>query len=347
MTIPVTVLTGFLGSGKTTLLARLLRDPALARTAVIVNEFGAVGIDHDLVTASDESFVELDTGCLCCTVRGDIEATLADLVARRQAGLVPAFERIVIETSGLADPAPVLNAILSEAGRGAGIGLGPVVTTVDAVTGHATLEREAQSRRQVAVADRLVLTKTDLSLETDDLLASLRALNARAPLLQAVKGDIAAEALLGGAVASALLGVGDVDAWLGTDPATGIAAGTAASRHDADIGCITLRLDRPLPGVALTLLLEALADHLGEGLLRLKGIVHVAEQPERPAVIHGVQHLFHEPVWLERWPSADRATRLVMIGRGLSGLWVEHLIEAIAAEVTEVAMRGSPTDAGD
>lgn len=346
--IPVTVLTGFLGSGKTTLLARLIRLPEFARTAVIINEFGAVGIDHDLVEASEESFVELETGCLCCTIRGALEATLADLVARRSRGMVPAFERIVIETSGLADPAPVLNAVMAEAGRGAGIALDGVVTTVDAVTGEATLAREPQSVRQVAVADRLILTKTDLSdgAEADEALARrLAALNPRAPVLVAIKGDIAPERLLGGGMMALAGGAPEVEAWLVADGA-GLGSANAGrldpARHDDGIVCLSLRRERPLPALVLTLLLEALADHCGADLLRLKGLIHVAERPEQPAVVHGVQHVFHAPQWLERWPSADRCSRLVLIGRGMSQIWVERLLDALEAEVAEV-QRDAPS----
>ena len=376
--IPVTVLTGFLGSGKTTLLARLLRTSAFARTAVIINEFGEVGIDHDLVAASEESFVELGTGCICCQVRGDLEATLADLVGRRQAGTVAPFERIVIETSGLADPAPVLNAVMAETGRGAPILLDAVVTTIDAVNGLATLDREPQSVRQAAVADRLILTKTDLldGAPADALLARIRVLNPRAPLAIAVNGDIDPGLLLADSssflvspgeatdlwVRSADPGPSPVDAKIDLEEDSGSARrhapslrpgtqahdGIGGSRsdlptipHDPGIGCIIIRRDQPLPALALTLLLEALADHVGGDLLRLKGLVHIAERPDQPAAIHGVQHVFHEPRWLDRWPTEDRSTRLVLIGRGLSQLWVDCLIEAIAAEIAEVDAQGA------
>ena len=320
--IPVTVLTGFLGSGKTTLLARLLKSPELARTAVIINEFGAVGIDHDLVEAGEESFVQLETGCLCCTIRGDLETTLADLVTRRSRGAVPAFERIVIETSGLADPAPILNAIMSESARGSGLALGAVVTTVDAVTGLATLSREAQSARQIAVADRLVLTKTDLAGQSADLRARLAALNPRAELSEAIFGEIDPAGLL------------DAE----RDPVRDLNV-HAHHAHSDDIQCIAVRRDQPMRAIALTLLLEALADHCGADLLRLKGIINIAESPDRPAVIHGVQHVFHAPAWLDRWPSADQGTRLVMIGRKLSEGWVLDLIAAIEAEIDELAVQ--------
>ncbi|MGD9804270.1 MAG: GTP-binding protein [Hyphomicrobiaceae bacterium] len=325
--IPVTVLTGFLGSGKTTLLARLLKSPAFARTAVIINEFGEVGIDHDLVAAAEESFVTLETGCICCMVRGDLEATLADLVTRRAMGSLPAFERVVIETSGLADPAPVLNAIMTETGRGAGIALEGVVTTVDAVMGLQTLAREPQAMRQVAIADRLIATKTDLAPGGlgAELANHLRALSPRAELLSAIQGDIAPSALVGGGQSNS------IPAFLA------MADAAPTPDHDVDIACVTLRQQTPIPALALPLFLEALADHVGSDLLRLKAIVHVAECPAQPAIIHGVQHLFHEPQWLDTWPSEDRSTRIVLIGRGISQLWVETLLATIVTEVDEVA----------
>jgi G3E family GTPase len=319
--IPITVLTGFLGSGKTTLLAHLLKSPKLARTAVIINEFGAVGIDHDLVEAGEESFVQLETGCLCCSMRGDLEATIADLMARRANGTAPPFERIVIETSGLADPAPILNAIMSEGVRGSGISLGRIVTTVDAINGLATLSREPQSVRQVAVADHLILTKTDLADPDAALAAKLKALNARALVSEALFGNI------------------DADDLLDADPHTPDDVHLQAGHvHGEDVQCTIVRRGQPMRALTLMMLLEALADHVGPGLLRLKGIVNIAERPNRPAVIHGVQHIFHAPTWLEKWPSADRSTRLVLIGRGLSGPWIDDLIAALDAELAELTI---------
>ena len=276
--IPVTVLTGFLGSGKTTVLARLLKSPAFARTAVIINEFGEVGIDHDLVEAGEESFVQLETGCLCCAVRGDLEATMVDLLARLSAGDVPPFERIVIETSGLADPGPILNAVMSAAARGAGIALANVVTTVDAPTGLAALARERQSLRQIAVADRLILTKTDLAGNPTGLRARLAALNPRAPVLDVVSGDIDPALLFDAALDQAAGAAHEVDKWLGLDRDRSMRHHDhvdASHSHGDDIQCIVIRRHQPMPAIALTLLLEALADHCGAGLLRLKGILHI------------------------------------------------------------------------
>ena len=220
--IPVAVLTGFLGSGKTTLLARLLRHPDFSRTAVIINEFGEVGLDHDLIETSEESFIELQTGCLCCTVRGDLVLTLEDILRRRDAGTVAPFERVVIETSGLADPAPILHALMSDAGLSQRLALAGVVATVDAVNGLGTLERNPESVKQVAVADRLILTKTDLlSGERDGLAARLAALNPSATLLQASFGAVDPARLfdmgLSGGLGASPRNEASVQAWLGLD----------------------------------------------------------------------------------------------------------------------------------
>jgi G3E family GTPase len=331
--IPVCVLTGFLGSGKTTLLARLLKSSAFARTAVIINEFGEVGLDHDLIETSDESFVTLQTGCLCCTIRGDLVLTLADILRRHDEGRVTPFERVVIETSGLADPAPILHAVMSDDALAERLTLAGVVTTVDAVHGVETLERQPESVKQVAVADRLVLTKTDLMAEHPAALTDrLAALNPSAPVLSASFGDIDPARLF------------DARIW---DPSGKLPELTEEehghnhvhdrNRHDTRIACFALIRDQPIPAVALTLFLEVLAEHCGADLLRLKGIVAIAESPERPAVIHGVQHVFHAPAFLERWPSGDRRSRMVFIARDLPREFVEALLDAIEAEVRETA----------
>jgi G3E family GTPase len=339
--IPVAVLTGFLGSGKTTLLGRLLRHPDFSRTAVIINEFGEVGLDHDLIETSEESFVELQTGCLCCAVRGDLVLTLEDLLARRDQGRVTPFERVVIETSGLADPAPILHALMTDAGLSERLALAGVVATVDAVTGLGTLARQPESVKQVALADRLILTKTDLpDAEPAGLAARLAALNPSATQLRASFGDIDPARLFDVELGASSRRGGDVAAWLGSD---GLGHGPAsehahhhAGGHAEDISTFAILRDEPLHAVTLTLLLEALAEHTGSDLLRLKGIVNVVESPDRPAVIHGVQHVFHPPAWLDRWPSPDRRTRLVFIVRGISRAWIEALLEALEAEVREV-----------
>jgi G3E family GTPase len=327
--IEVLILTGFLGSGKTTLLGRLLRQPEFSRTAVIINEFGEIGLDHDLVEAGEDSLVELQTGCLCCRLRSDLAATLHDLLRRRDEGSVVPFTRIVIETSGLADPAPVLQTLMTDAVIAGRVVLSGVVTTVDAVNGAATLAREEISAKQAAVADRLLLTKTDLAEAPPALMRRLRALNVTAPILTARHGEIDPRDLLGGRLYDPLAGSLDVRAWLGAEP--------HAREHHHGIDTYALVRREPLRAVTLTLFLETIAEHCGADLLRLKGIVNILESPERPAVIHGVQHVFHPPNWLARWPSDDRTSRMIFITRGIPRGWMEALLAALDAEVAAVS----------
>lgn len=331
--IPVTVITGFLGSGKTTLLAALLRRPEMADTAVVINEFGEVGLDHLLVETSDETVVELSSGCVCCTIRGDLANTLCDLLARRRAGRVPAFERVVIETTGLAEPAPILQVIMNDPLLAEAMRLDRVITTVDAVAGLATLDRHPESVKQVAVADRLVLTKGDL-LRTPPvrLERRLRALNPAGEIRHSRDLDV-----------GALFGVGEgrpgdaareMEAWLaGHHASHGHHHGHDESRHDETVNSFAIVREAPIRAVALALLLETLSEHCGRDLLRLKGLVRLAEEPDRPAVIHGVQHVFHPPVWLDAWPSEDRRSRLVLITKGVPRAWVETLLQMLDEEV--------------
>lgn len=313
---PVTVLTGFLGSGKTTVLNHLLRRPELADTAVIINEFGAIGIDHLLVDHVAENMRLLASGCLCCTVRGDLVQTLGTLAARRARGEV-AFSRVVVETTGLADPAPVLHTLMADPGVAPLFRLDGVVTTVDAVNGAATLERHAEAVKQVGVADTLLLTKTDLAGAgtTAALAARLDRLNPGARVHHALHGAVRPEHVLG---------VG----WI--DPAAGVARELAAAhdpgatylgehahRHDTQVRAHHFEFDTPLPEAAFTHWLELMAAMRGERLLRVKGLVQLAERPDEPLVVHGVQHVFHPPQRLAAWPSADRRSRLVFIVRDI------------------------------
>jgi len=334
--IPVSILTGFLGSGKTTMLRHLLRQPEFSRTAVIINEFGEIGLDHELIEASEDSVIELQTGCLCCKIRTDLAQTLSVLLQRRDEGRCTPFDRIVIETSGLADPAPILQTLMTDATTAGRLVLGGVVTTVDAVTGAGTLEREVISRKQVAVADRIVLTKLDLAGDLTEsakpaLLHRLEELNAGASVLIADHGRIDSPLVLNSGLYDPQTKSTDVIAWLAQET-----PGRSHTRHDADIKAYAIVRQEPIQAIALTLFLEALAEHSGHDILRLKGIVNILESPDRPAVIHGVQHVFHAPSWLDRWPSNNRNSRIVFITRRVPQRWVEVLLEAIGEEVADV-----------
>jgi G3E family GTPase len=314
-TVPVTIITGFLGSGKTTVLNHLLRQPSLADTVVIVNEFGAVGLDHLLIEQAIEDAVLLKNGCICCTVRGDIADTLETLWQRRESGELPPFRRIAIETTGLADPAPVAHALLAEPGARYACRLDGIVTTVDALHGALQLERQPEARRQVAMADRILLTKTDLAspAQVAETEARIAVLNAGAPLRRIVAGAVAAEDVFD-------LGPDDarLEQWLRPLETAGHHGHQhLAFRHGDEIGSVVLRRDAPIAWAALQRWLESVLSLRGDSVLRLKGIVWLQGDP-RPVVLQGVHHVLHPPVHLDRQAQPEGATRIVLITRGLS-----------------------------
>ena len=312
MSIPVTVLTGFLGSGKTTILSKLVRDPAFADTAVIVNEFGEIGLDHVLLEAVDENIVDLSCGCICCTIRGDLISTLADLRARRGG----AFGRVAVETTGLADPAPVIHTLMQEPSVFESYRLARVVAAVDAVNAMETLDRHGEAVKQVAVADALLLTKTDIAGSAAALRERLRAINPGARTVDCVDGAVDPDLLFSGGI---------------YDPATRGAEFGRHVGHGDGISTFAISRDRPLGRGALGAFLQMLADQRGGDLLRVKGLAALADDPARPAVVHGVQHVVHPARRLERWPEGfPEATTLVFIARGIDPAWVEDLLESVA-----------------
>lgn len=323
--IPVSVVTGFLGSGKTTLIGRMLRDPGFSRTAVIVNEFGEVGLDHDLITSSDDSILTLATGCLCCAVQTDLARTLLELLQRRETNVV-SYDRVVIETSGLTDPAPVIQSLMTDSAIAATHATPFILTLVDTVHGERTLLDHPEARHQVALADRLLLSKTDVQPASDRLTATLDALSPSAPRLKTQE-----------ARAATLFGAPDAGG-LDVDSLTERLLRTPRRSRHAGIETFTVIRDHPLPALALTLLLQAVAEHCGARLLRMKGLVSIEEMPGRPAVIHGVRHVFTPPDFLDRWPSEDRRTRIVFIGSGIPRYFVSRLLDAIEEDVRDAAI---------
>jgi G3E family GTPase len=325
-TVPVTILTGFLGSGKTTVLNHLLRQPALADTVVIVNEFGAVGLDHLLIEQAIEDATLLKNGCICCTVRGDIADTLDMLWQRRDAGELPPFRRIAIETTGLADPAPVAHALLAEPGARHACRLDGIVATVDALHGPMQLDRQTEARRQVAMADRIMLTKTDLANPAQIAEAQTRvaALNPTAPLRQVVAGAVDAADVFDLGPDSARL-----EQWL--RPLDSHGHRHLPFRHGEQIGSVVLRHDRPIAWVSLQRWLDSVLSLRGDAVLRLKGIVWLHGEP-RPVVLQGVHHVLHPPVYLDRPVQPEGTSRLVLIARGLSAAGLRASFAAALAD---------------
>jgi G3E family GTPase len=318
--IPVAVLTGFLGSGKTSVLNRLVRDPGMADALVVVNEFGEIGLDHELV-ASPGDVVLLRSGCLCCTLRSDLVETLCAADAKAAQGEVPAFERVVVETTGLAEPEPIMQALIADPDVARRFALSAVVTTVDALHGAASLERHLEATKQAAVADRLLITKVDLASSADvaALEQRLRGLNPRASVERIT---------LASSLDPALLWAEGHLELTAHEP-----HGEASRRHGHDdhnaVRTVSFALEEPVPASVLDRWLVSLLDFQGPDLLRFKAIVNVAEL-QGPLVLQGVQHVLHPPLALQEWPSADRRTRMVFITCGLD-------LEALRARFAELS----------
>lgn len=344
--IPVTLLTGFLGAGKTTLLNRLLHDPSAGRIAVIVNEFGEAGLDHDLIENVAEDVILMESGCICCTIRSDLSRTLADLHNRRDSGTLT-FQRVVIETTGLADPGPIHHTLMMDPQIARHFFLDGIVTAVDGVLGAATLDRHAEAQAQVAMADRIVLTKCDLidAPARAALERKLQGLNPHAARVQADRGDLPSGCLWGlaagrtsGDGAAALQWIGPV-----SDPLAGLTAfktpvastalvgfPSTASHHarDSRVATASITIDTPIPAPVFDFWMDMLMATQGQSILRLKAIVHI-EGAACPFVLHGVQHMLEAPVPLKTWPEGDRTSRVVLIARDLTAAYLAETLDLL------------------
>jgi G3E family GTPase len=326
--LPLHLISGFLGSGKTTLLRRMLDTPALADSAVLVNELGEIGLDHHLLRHLDGETVLLRNGCICCTVRDDLGAALKDLLHRRERGEIPAFQRIIVESTGLADPVPILSTVTAEPILRHHLCLGRVVTTVDAVNGALHLDHQPETAKQVAIADRLVITKTDL-VQPDDtraLIARLRAINPGAALSLGAAADLDVAELLSQPNDRA-----EAIRW--TAPKAGL---QSAPSHDAGLYSFAMIFDHAIDWVTLGIWLTMLLQAHGERILRVKGLLDIAGSPH-PVFINGVQHVMHQPLHLDSWPDADRRSRLVFIVRDLPQSLIERSCRAFLAVTPEHA----------
>jgi G3E family GTPase len=329
--VPVSVITGFLGSGKTTLLKRLLAHPRMGATAVLVNEFGEVGLDHLLLRKVDEDIVLLNSGCLCCAMRDDLVETLDDLAGRRTAGEV-SFDRSVIETTGLADPAPIIHTLMTDASLIPAYRLTGLVATIDATHGERQLDEHLEAVKQAAMADRLVVTKTDLASRTAraELVARLAALAPAASMFDATLAAGPGPDELFAAPFSADGKSADVQHWLRAEAMQHDHADDG-ERHDDRISTFCLTAEAPLDWAAFLAWLKLLLASRGEQLLRVKGLLNVAGWP-RPIVIHGVQHVFYPPAELPGWPDADRRSRIVFITRDLPRNGVEKSFREVVVQ---------------
>ncbi|WP_425403409.1 CobW family GTP-binding protein [Hwanghaeella sp.] len=357
--LPVSVLTGFLGSGKTTLLKSLLKHPGMEETAVVINEFGEVGLDHLLVEQSSEDTIVMDSGCLCCTIRGDLIETLRSLIRRRWKGEIPPFKRLIIETTGLADPAPILHTLMTDPVISTRYRLDGVITTVDAVNGALQLDNNPESVKQAAVADRILLTKTDMikGPNPDRLEERLTVLNPAARVLAVSHGDVDPEVLFDAGLYNPATKVPDVERWLQEEAYAeehqhhhhhgheGDHDGEHGhhhdvNRHDDQIRSFCISYEKPIDWDAFVEWIEALISVHGSNLLRIKGILNVI-QADGPVAIHGVQHVFHPPAVLPEWTSEDHTSKIVMITRGISKQPVEEMLHAFLDAAAQSRQIGS------
>ncbi len=330
--IPISVITGFLGSGKTTLLKRLLRHPGMSNAAVIINEFGEESIDHELLETSSERMALLDNGCLCCTVRTDLQETMRDILTKRLRGEVIQFDRVFIETSGLADPAPVVQTFSSDSLLADKFRLDCVVTLVDAVNGLGQLDTLNEPIKQAAIADRLLITKTDIARpeQVAELRARLADINPQALLVDVVNGEIDPTSLIDIGLSNRQAEGEKLKRWIGPLAAPGASGLGLSSGHSSGILSFCLWFDQPFTWSGFETCMQVLTSLRGPDLLRVKGLVNIEGEPG-PVVVQGVQHIFHPSARLQAWSDDDHRSRLVFITRGIERDMVANLFRAVGA----------------
>ena len=336
--IPVTVITGFLGSGKTTLLSSILKKKEMQKTAVIINEFGEIGLDHALIEHTDENIVELQSGCICCTIQGDLNKTLIDLFDKMMNGKVSSFNRILIETTGLANPVPIIHTLMSSIELIRIYSLDGVITVVDSVNGEKTLDLHEESLKQLALAEKIILSKTDIvdKDEIKSLVYRIKEINPVSQIIFSKFGNIPLEEIFGLGAYDPYKKSADVKKWLAAEKYKDKKHHHHhdVNRHNENIRAFSMMSENPVNMIAFSFFRDMITAALGANLLRMKGIVNIAGE-ERPAVIHGVQHIFHPVQWLETWPDNDRRTKLVFITQNIKKEQIEDFFRPLMGLDTE------------
>ena len=336
--IPVTVITGFLGSGKTTLLSSILKKKEMQKTAVIINEFGEIGLDHALIEHTDENIVELQSGCICCTIQGDLNKTLIDLFDKMMNGKVSSFNRVLIETTGLANPVPIIHTLMSSIELIRIYSLDGVITVVDSVNGEKTLDLHEESLKQLALAEKIILSKTDIidKDEIKSLIYRIKEINPVSQIVYSKFGNIPLEEIFGLGAYDPYKKSADVKNWLAAEKYKDKKHHHHhdVNRHNENIRAFSMMSENPVNMIAFSFFRDMITAALGANLLRMKGIVNIAGE-ERPAVIHGVQHFFHPVQWLETWPDNDRRTKLVFITQNIKKEQIEDFFRPLMGLDTE------------
>ena len=333
--ISITILTGFLGSGKTTILSSLIKHKLMANAAIIINEFGEIGLDHDLIETTDENVIELQNGCICCTIQGDLKSTLLNLLKKMEKGEISTFNHVIIETTGLADPVPIIHTLMTSLDLQRIYSIDGVITVVDAINGESTYNIHEEAVKQTAFADRIVLSKTDIADKgrVNSLTKRIRTINPKVTIIKSNMNSVPVEKLLGLNDYNPQNKDWNVKEWLEIEKNKSSKHlhhhhDHDVNRHGDDIETFAMVTSQPVSMTSVNFFLELLMSQMGENILRIKGILNIKGQ-ECPAVIHGVQHIFHPLEWLEKWPSQNKQSRLVFITKNINKDTIDDLFKII------------------